>query len=460
MTQVLSLRMRLILIILPPLLVISTLIGLWQIDTAGRTAAEVFDRSLISAALAVSNDVTLSGGDALSVSTREILADTSGGQVFYHVYAPDGVIVAGYATPPVGIPPPSSKASGPFAFEGRYFGREVIGVRLQNRAQIDGFSGIFTTTVWQDMTVRDAFVSDLLARALLTICGLLGTVALVVWFGVRIGLRPLVDLQQALERRSSDELSPIRRPVPEEVSGIVTTLNQLFGQVSRSFAAQSEFISNAAHQLRNPIAGVLSLAEAVERAPTPAEAKSRARDLLDAARETADLTDKLLTLERAKAVSPAAFHERIDLNEALAEWLPGFRAKAPEGVSVSLGGETEQAPISCDPTMLREALSNLVDNAIRHGGPELSEITISVETGPGILTLGVSDNGRGVPEADIPRAIERFAQLTPGEGSGLGLAIATAIAKAHGGTLDMKSLPQGLKVMLSLSVGGSAQVSI
>ncbi|MEM9763308.1 MAG: sensor histidine kinase N-terminal domain-containing protein, partial [Pseudomonadota bacterium] len=307
MTQALSLRMRLTLIILCPLLLISLIIGLWQLDTARRTAADVFDRSLLTAALAVSNDVTLSGGDALSARTREILSDTSGGLVYYHVYAPDGVIVAGYATPPVGIPPASAEATSPYFFEGRYFGRDVIGVRLQNRAQIDGFSGVFTTTVWQNATLREAFMAQLVTRSLVTICGLIGSVALVVWFGVHLGLRPLVDLQEAIARRSSDELSPIRRAVPAEVAGIVGTLNRLFGQVSRSFAAQSDFISNAAHQLRNPIAGVLSLAEAVHRAPDLAEARRRAEDLLGAARETADLTDKLLTLERAKAISPEAF---------------------------------------------------------------------------------------------------------------------------------------------------------
>lgn len=451
MTQALSLRLRLTLIILCPLLLISLIIGLWQLDTARRTAADVFDRSLLTAALAVSNDVTLSGGDALSARTREILSDTSGGLVYYHVYAPDGVIVAGYATPPVGIPPPSAEATGPNFFEGRYFGRDVIGVRLQNRAQIDGFSGVFTTTVWQNATLREAFLAQLVTRSLVTICGLIGSVALVVWFGVRLGLRPLVDLQEAIARRSSDELSPIRRAVPAEVTGIVGTLNRLFGQVSRSFAAQSDFISNAAHQLRNPIAGVLSLAEAVHRAPDLAEARRRAEDLLEAARETADLTDKLLTLERAKAISPEAFHERIDLRERLREWAPALSANLPGPVSLSLHAEAADCCITGDATMIREALANLVDNALRHGGPTLSEIRVGVERqGARALSLSVSDNGRGIPAADVGRATERFSQLSPREGSGLGLAIVSAVADAHGGALELLALEPGLQVAMRL----------
>jgi len=118
----LSLRTRLTLIILLPLMFISTLVGIWQFNIASETASEVFDRSLLAAALAVSNDVSISGGDALSESTRDILADTSGGLVYYQVFAPDGVIVAGYATPPVGIPTKLEQSASPAYFNARYLG--------------------------------------------------------------------------------------------------------------------------------------------------------------------------------------------------------------------------------------------------------------------------------------------------------------------------------------------------
>ncbi len=277
MTRTLSLRLRLTAIILVPLVTLASLAGLWQLGNARATAADVFNRSLLSAALAVANDVAISGGDALSPDTRDILDSTSGGPVFYHVYAPDGVIVAGYATPPVGIPRPVSEIARPTYFDAIYFGRDVSGVRLQTRTEIEGFAGIFTTTVWQDRSVRSAFVQDLVLRSFIVIAGLITTLGLIVWFGIRLGLRPLTDLEEAIEARSGDELSPIRRAVPLEVEGIVATLNRLFAQVSKSMTAQSEFIANAAHQLRNPIAGVLSLAEAVERAPTETAMRARRR---------------------------------------------------------------------------------------------------------------------------------------------------------------------------------------
>ncbi|MEO1678876.1 MAG: sensor histidine kinase [Pseudomonadota bacterium] len=453
MSGALSLRARLTLIILFPLLVVSVAAGLWQLGNARETAADVFDRSLLTAALAVANDVAVSGGDALSPRTEQILADTSGARVYYHVYAPDGVIVAGYATPPVGIPRSDTVVSAPTYFEATYLGRAVSGVRLQARTQIDGFAGIFTTTVWQDSSVRSAFVRQLVLRSLLVIALLTTCVGLIVWFGVRLGLRPLLDLEEAIELRSSDDLSSIRRPVPEEVRGIVETLNRLFDQVSRSMTAQSEFISNAAHQLRNPIAGLLALADAVHRAPNVQEARARSEDMLKAARETADLTQKLLTIERAKALSPDSQRERIDLGASLRDWVPGWQAAVGDDVSVALRDGGQAGEIICDPTLLREAIANLVDNAKVHGGPSLSHISISVDRRGSEIALSVEDDGRGMEVRDIPKAVERFSQLSPTSGSGLGLPIAAAIAEGHGGSIGLRPRHPGLEVTLRLPTG-------
>ncbi|MEL6523411.1 MAG: sensor histidine kinase, partial [Pseudomonadota bacterium] len=415
-----SLRSRLVAIILAPLMVVAALVGFWQLNNARGTATDVFDNSLLAAALAVANDVAISGGDALSPRTRDILADTSGGQVFYHVYAPDGVIVAGYATPPVGIPQSGDEAASPTYFAATYFGRDVHGVRLQNRMQIEGFAGIFTTTVWQEAAVRSAFVRDLLLRSLLAISGLIAALALIVWFGVRVGLRPLTDLESAIASRSSAELTPIRRAVPVEVGGIVTTLNRLFGQVTQSMTAQSDFISNAAHQLRNPIAGVLSLAEAVNAAPNFAEARKRSTDLLEAARETADLGKKLLLLERAKAISPSTAMEQFDLDAAFQEW-SDEATNHPDMVSINYQTDGPLGPLVGDRTMIREAVRNLIDNALRHGGPDLSVIDVEARRQGDEILITVSDDGIGLSGADIAAAKERFRTVAATSGSGLGV---------------------------------------
>ena len=446
----LSLRARLTAIILVPLLLIAALIG-WRavLDAQDRANAR-FNRALLSAALAISRDVAVSGGDALSPDTNALLRDTSGGQVFYHVYAPDGVFVTGYATPPVPVTETFVDQEGQQYFEGLHQSRPVRALRFVDAMQVDGLSGDFTVTVWQDRDLHRDLVRDLSSRTLQVIGWLVLTVALVVWFGVRFGLRPLLDLESAIARRSSSDLAPIRRAVPAEVGGIVGTLNRLFAQVSHAMTAQSEFIGNAAHQLRNPIAGVLSLAEALDASPDGPKARDRARDLLEAAQETADLSQKLLMLERADALTPQSAFARINLGRELAVWVEGYQKQLPPHVALHADIAAEPLWIEGDAVMLREAFSNLVDNAVRHGGSDVSRIDVAAARETGMVCLEVRDNGAGIPQDRLEDAAKRFVQLAEGRSGGLGLSIVEAIARGHGGTLELSSETRGLRARLLL----------
>ena len=446
-----SLRLRLTLIILVPLLLIAAVVGFWQVQDAREKAAEVFDRGLLTAALAVAADIALSDGDALSVQTQSMLSDTSGGNVFYHVYAPDGVFVTGYATPPIPIGAGPFNENEPEFFNGSYHGRDVRVLRLSDVTTIDGYSGVFTYTVWQDVALRNAFVRDLSMRTFTVIFALTGTVALVVWFGVNSGLRPLLELEDAISSRSSTDLRPIQRQVPTETRGLVKTLNSLFGQVETSMKAQNEFISNAAHQLRNPIAGVLAMAEEVKSAPSADAARGRADELLTSAHHAKDLANKLLTLERISADAAGPIQNAFDANALIANVAETLKLPADQnGVRLDTHLHPAPLPIVADEVMVREAITNLVDNALRHGGKDLSRISIAVSKAKDTVRFDIEDDGSGIDPADVPVVLSRFGQAGPSEGSGLGLSIAEAVAKRHGGHLDLAPQAQGLNVSLTL----------
>lgn len=451
-----SLRLRLTGIILIPLLLIALVVGLWQWRDLRGQAAELFDRSLLSTALAIAADVARSGGDALSIETRDLLSDTSGGPVYYHAYAPDGVYVTGYATPPV-RPPGLEHAGNPYVFyDSTYYDRPVRVLRLQNVASLDGISGTFTYTVWQELSVRDALLSELSIRTFIVMAVLIGTVALVVWFGVSFGLLPLTDLEDAISARSSDDLSPIRRPVPPEITGLVERLNLLFGQVEATMAAQNSFISNAAHQLRNPIAGVLAMAEAVRSAPDGDAARSRTADLLKSARHVKDLANKLLTLERASIAGELI--DTVDLPPLLLQLAEAHRAAAKaRGVSLTLDLPGEDISVRADPVMLEEAIANLLDNALKHGGPDLTRVDLRLRKAGDLALIAVADDGIGVPPEDVETVLSRFGQASPGEGSGLGLSIAGAVAESGGGSLELTpDGVEGLSVTLRLPLCDTA----
>lgn len=444
-----SLRFRLLMIILVPLLVIAVIVGAWQVTDARKKAGEVFDRSLFTTALAIAADVARSNGDALSLETADKLADTSGGPVFYHVYAPDGVFVTGYATPPVPVgdrPDPEAESA---YFNGIFHGREVRVLSLKDITTIDGYSGVFHYTVWQDVNTRDAFVRELSMRTFTVIFALTGTVAMVVWFGVNLGLRPLLDLEDAISSRSSSDLGPIRRTVPAETRGLVSRLNSLFAQVESAMKTRNEFISNAAHQLRNPIAGVLAMAEAVKTAPNEDAARHRADELLASARHAKDLANKLLTLERIQSAPSDRTDTEIDVNALAKEVADAFSAEANRhGVTLSVRTSAAPTEIVGDAVMVREAIANLADNALKHGGGTLSKVDISVSRSNGKVRIIVADDGKGVATEDVPVVLSRFGQASPGAGSGLGLSIAEAVADRHGGRLELNTDDEGLAVTL------------
>ena len=453
-----SLRLRLTAIILGPLLLIAMAVGVWQLDYTRQKAEGIFDRSLLSTGLAIAADVARSGGDALSLETRDLLNDTSGGQVYYHAFAPSGVYVTGYATPPAR--PPAAVAAigdGFYGFyDSTYFGSPVRALRLRQINTVSGISGTYTYTVWQERSVLDALARDLAWQVMVVMAVLIGTVALVVWFGVNLGLRPLLSLEDAISRRSSDDLSPIRRPVPPEARGLVLRLNALFGQVEATIQAQASFVSNAAHQLRNPIAGVLAMAEAVRRAPTPEDGRARADELLVSARQVRDLANRLLTLERASAAGQA--RERIDLAALLDEIAKEMRPRAvAQSVALELDRGQATPVVLADRLMLREAVLNLIDNALRHAGPGLTRITIALTQEMDSVQISVSDDGRGLSRAEVPLALARFGQVGTAEGSGLGLSITEAVVAAHGGrlTIDPRDVTNaGLRVRLQLAIAG------
>ncbi|MEN8896628.1 MAG: sensor histidine kinase N-terminal domain-containing protein, partial [Yoonia sp.] len=146
MTNALSLRARLTFVILAPLLVLAALFGGWAYLDAQSRAAERFDRSLLSTALAISRDTAVTGGDALSEQTRDLLRDTSGGAVFYHVFAPDGVFVTGYATPPV--PPVTALTTdGQTYCDAPSHSAPVRGLRFTQPMSMEGRVGAFTFSV-------------------------------------------------------------------------------------------------------------------------------------------------------------------------------------------------------------------------------------------------------------------------------------------------------------------------
>lgn len=446
-----SLRLRLFGLILTPLVVMAVILGYWRFSVAQQTAEELFDRSLLSAALAISRDVAVSGGDALSPTTRDLIRDSAGGEVFYHATGPEGSYVTGYAYPPIGPILNDNTRNAQQAFEASYRGEGVRVLQFTERVTIGNFTGDTTVTVWQRLADRNDFAIQLGVRAVALIGALLVTLGFVVWFGVALGLRPLLDLEQAIAARSLNDLSRIKRPVPVEARGIVKTLNHLLAQVNASIDAQRVFISDAAHQLRNPTAAVQSMAESVQDARTPEDRNQRITEMVAAARSSARVAEQLLSLDRLKQPFEPAANKTFDLAELVRQACTDL---APVVLAENIDFEVDipkgEVAVVGDPVFLSEAVKNLIDNALKHAGAELSFVKVSLLWQDDFAQITVEDDGKGLLPEQADVAFGRFTQLEPSEGSGLGLAIVSSVAERHGGTVSINSVDHGASLTVSI----------
>jgi two-component system sensor histidine kinase TctE len=292
------------------------------------------------------------------------------------------------------------------------------------------------TTNKRERLARNIVLSSLVPELLIT----LGTLA-IVWFGVKRGLAPLEDLSAEIRSRSARDLRPIDLGhAPEEARPLVGALNLLFGQVAESSRNQQRFLANAAHQLRTPLAGLQAHTEIAlaqwEIAPAhgaPDERRAQLEQVHRATIRTARLANQLLALSRAE---PGGFRAdaftRVNLRavveDAADEWV--HRAMAKE---IDLGFELSDALVAGDALLLREALANLVHNALEYT-PQGGRVTVKTGLRNERAFLEVEDDGPGIPPAEREQVLERFYRVagTTGTGSGLGLSIVREIALAHG----------------------------
>lgn len=326
---------------------------------------------------------------------------------------------------------------------------------------------------------RQQWLSALLARVLLPNLVLMIAAALTVSWAVRRALRPLIELTEAVENRSPQDLSAIDVAAsPAEVRPLVQSLNRLFDLVNAQSASQRRFIADAAHQLRTPLAGLQAQVEAWAQvlhnkhrqppgASTPVPGAGGAQPVtlaLDAeqidklrraTRRTSQLANQLLALSRADARSMEAQPvQRVDLL-ALCESLLEAHLDAATARGIDLGLAAQAAHTQGHEWLLRELLANLVDNAIRYtppGGSVTLRCGLIPLAGAVKPYLAVEDDGPGISAAERSRVTERFYRVpgTVGEGSGLGLAIADEIARVHHSTLELHAGQGGRGLLVRL----------
>ena len=428
-------------------------------------ASRPFDRELAEIARTVARQVVVVPGSAEKASVvrlrvpevaAEVLRTDDAEKVYFQLLGARGEFVAGERDLPV----PDDGAIIPQALKYRDDEVHADAVRVAYLwLPATGVPGEMPPLVQVAETLdkRSGLATEIIKGVIVPQFVVLPLAVLLVWFALARGIKPLNELQQRIRRREASDLSPLaERDVPEEVAPLVGAINDLLGRLDQSMSAQKHFLADAAHQLKTPLAGLRMQAELAQREidageHDPKALKRSLQHIAHSSERAAHMVNQLLAMARAEAKTLSRPPEVVDLAALARETVRDFVPKAMDK-RIDLGYEGPEAsaasaadgtglPLAClmgQPTLVRELVRNLVDNALQYT-PAGGTVTARVMDDPfgQVVVLQVEDTGPGIAEAERTLVLQPFYRAlgTDVDGSGLGLAIVNEIAQQHGAEL-------------------------
>ena len=418
-----------------------------QVDAA-------YDRTLLGSALAMAEGVSIRQG-ALSVdvpySALEMLDTQSQDRIFYKVSSTvDANMSTGYTDLPA--PPVAPRNAQPVFHSARYLDEPVRLVALL-KPIYEGSAGPLLVQVGETTAGREALAHRVLIDSAITQLSLIAAAALLIVFGVRRGLQPLRGLREKVRARQPDDLAPIDvGAVPREVVPLVEAINAHTERQRQLADAQRQFIADASHQLKTPLT-ILRTQSALALVQADPDAVLRiVKDMHDSTDVTSRMIQQLLALARSEQglVLPLEPADVVEIARAATfDLLPQALKKGLE-----LGFEGEGAMlIGCYPLLLRELVSNVVDNAVRYT-PSGRAVAVSVRrdvTGRCVV-IAAEDEGPGIAPIDRAKVFDRFYRVggSASDGCGLGLAIVKQIVDRHGGDIAITSGASGAGTRMTI----------
>ena len=474
-----GIRFQLLVLLLPGLAALLVFDSWTDYRAMARTVEVAYDETLLEVITALDEGVATDSEGALTLREpfpiQGMFESLNARHKHLQVLAtPEGPDLPG--APPVetllGVddlpaPPPSDKAI--VFYNAEYRGYPVRVAALQRQAY-DGRGRAWQLSIRAAESTgrRNAAREALLKREVWQGVRMLAVTVLLVWLGVAWALNPLRRLRATLRARPADDLRPLEtRAVPSEVAPLVDAVNHHIADHRAVLDRQAGFLADASHQLRTPLAIMMTQAGYALRQDDPATLRESLAAIAAQLERSRRLSDQLLAMANANAgrstqlpTGPADLQQVA--RDVLLQYLPLAREK-----NIDLGWDETVAeqpmPVSADAGELHEAFANLLHNAIRHT-PRDGRVTVAVriENGPPRQAVAeVTDSGPGLPGDEREAVFQRFRQGSRSEGApqggaGLGLAIARAYARRNGGDIvlaDPVDGSGGLTAKLVVSLG-------
>jgi two-component system sensor histidine kinase TctE len=456
-----SLRNQLLRWLLAPLILLVAINSVSLYRDALDAADTAYDRSLLASTRALAERVSVKDGKVVAdvpyVALDSFETDTLG-RIYYKVTGLAGETVSGFddlPSVPANVPRSELYPALVRFYHADYNGEPVRIAALLQPVYDDSMRGIALIQVGETLEARRALSRRILTGTLLRQAVLVLAVATLVWFAVRLVLRPLMRLKSEVETRPLSDLSNVDQAlVHKEVRPLVAAMNGTMARMQNLIASQRRFIADASHQLRTPLTVLKTQAELALRENDHAAMRAIVRSIAGTTDSAVHLANRLLTLARIEHGSEAAeAFEPVSL-PGIAR-LVGLELALPaveKDIDLALEASDDLPLVPGQPLMLHELVSNLVDNALRYT-PRGGSVLLRVRPGGDQVLLEVHDSGPGVPVAEHEKVFTPFYRVgatleANPSGTGLGLTIVREIAALHKAELVLERSEQlgGLEV--------------
>ena len=444
---------------------LTPLLLLWPISlaltwlVAQGIADKPFDRALVHNVQALAQLLTVSNNRVqfnLPQPASEILRADDSDLVYYQVLGPRGEFLSGERDLPLpaveDIPLTSGEA---LLRDDEMRGEEVRVASVWVRLPIAGGQPALVQ-VAETREKRKVLATEIIKGVMLPQFVTLPLAVLLVWMALIRGIKPLSELEERIRARRPDDMSPLdETTVPQEVAPLVSSVNGLLTRLKDSIATQKRFLADAAHQLKTPLAGLRMQADlALRQGSSEQDLKQSLKQIGRSSMRATHTVNQLLALARAEAGGTALSRLPCDMAMLTMEVVQDSVPRALEHrVDLGYEGATPGSAgliIHGNPTLLKELVRNLVDNAINYT-PSRSDrpgvVTVRLLTDPfgQVLVLQVEDNGPGIPESERELVFQPFYRVlgTNVDGSGLGLPIVLEIAQQHAASVSIEEAHPG-----------------
>jgi two-component system sensor histidine kinase TctE len=401
--------------------------------------------SILDSARVVEGEITID----FPYASLSMLDTVTNERVFYAIRR-DGRFLTGYED----LPLPTEPATAATQFASDTFLGEPIRIATARRGlSSDAGASTLEVSVAQTLSGMTQTLARISRISMFVGGGFFLLAALLAVLISRATIRPLDRLAASVARRGPKDLRPVAAPIPMEMVPLVRSLNNFMSRLQRSLSRSEEFIAEAAHRVRTPLAIVRTKAEITLRRVEKQENREAIRDMIRAIDESSRTAGQLLDHAMVTFRADHLLDEDVDLAALTQDTIESLRPVS-ELKEMEITAEIRGTPhLRGDAILLQNALRNVLDNAIKYT-PAGSTLSVTLQETDDQAVVTVQDNGPGFPKDDIDGLRYRFARggnAAGTIGSGLGLTIVEDVVTAHGGRLTLSNTEgSGACVTISL----------